>query len=258
MNTSSTSSTPINISAWSPGTIGWLTLFFGSTSGLFLSTINWFRMRFYLKAFIHFSLGLVSQALFFYAYYLINPDLGVFATSNRYLFLLALFGLAIVISIYLHIQTKKDINLIQDSVANFTYANSLNAFVIIAGLRLLSAILFVISSNANGVEFQNYVYCELLQPGMSITEVEGKLTREIGPFIPITSDGLPNRAPDNVATFHFVVFEGRVEQWHDFRLGLGYDETNQLVWILEATNGSRYMEVDCPWTIKDSIQAIFN
>ena len=247
------------ISAWSPRAIGWLTLFFGYPNGLILASINWLRMRLYLKAVVHFSLGLASYILLGYLYDYFAFDLDIPSIRKSMLFTVIYFSFTFLIIAYLHVQTKKDCKRIEDSSATFIKASGLSAFVITFGISIFTSIFSLAFTSPNNADFQNHVYCEILQPGMSIVEVEDVLTKEVGPFIHATlGNDVPDETPENVDSFRIAHFENSViEDKYNLWLGLGYDQDSQLVWISRLTNNG-YVQVNCPWTLRDNIQARLN
>jgi len=235
--------TDVTRSAWSHWTIGWLTLLFGIPNGLILASINWFRLGLSYKAILHLTLGILSLLLFI-----------IFGTHIEWLsdhktiqiiifFALYLF-LTFLVSVYLDRQTKKDIENLPESGGVYKKAHWGSALVILLFLILFSGILRTTLIEYRLATYQNHIYCEVLQPGLTQDEVKTALAMEAGSFEHGEIQEIPESVPTEVKSL-FMVTNPDKDQLARLWLGLGYNAEGKLIWISQLTiNGLQ--EINCP------------
>jgi len=106
---------------------------------------------------------------------------------------------------------------------------------------------------------QNHVYCDLVKPGMSKSEIDNALL-EIGEprqFIendPSSYGRLPSEGLQNIAFYRIVYWkESRVELNYNLWLWLGYNAADHLVWAGRQTAAGDVVTIRCPWTLGENL-----
>jgi hypothetical protein len=137
---------------------------------------------------------------------------------------------------YLHTATRKDIeNLTHNGkiIKNWNWL-----FAVLIGVLLFLSFDFLDKSiyAYRAYSLNNHIYCEVLQSGMSYTEVD-KALNQIGNHKLINADFLINtddlRVQPEPSHFYIVFFESEDEmtQWALNGKGLGFDSNKKLIWV---------------------------
>ncbi len=223
---------------WSARVIGWITLFFGIESGFIVASINWFRMGYKAKAFIHVAIAILIacvNAFFLQDYIKASSYLSTSEYTVRLLIRFCLIFLAIA---YLHTATRKDIHKLLESgmaIKNWNWF-----FAVLIGLVLFVSFDFLNKSVSayQLYSLQNHVYCDTLQPGMTFNEVQNVLDK-IGENTLIKADSNINpdefkAAHEITPTYYWVVFFETNDEKVQTALsgkGFGFDANNKLIWV---------------------------
>jgi hypothetical protein len=223
---------------WSAQVIGWVTLFFGIASGFIVASMNWFRMGYKSKAYLHVAIALFIvcvDAFFLQDYLRLSHYLSTKEYFTRVLVTLLLTFSAIA---YLHTATRKDIETFQQHgklIPSWSWLFAfLLGFVCFISFRVLDNLAFTNRLSS----FQNHFYCEVLKPGMTLKEVETTLDG-VGTNLFVDGEGIintdnlkfaPNATP---AYFRIVMFNTENEEiqralsWKR----LGFDSHDRLIWV---------------------------
>jgi hypothetical protein len=223
---------------WSARVIGWVTLFFGIESGFIVASVNWFRMGYKTKAFIHIAIAILIASvntLFLQDYLRLSSHLSIKDYSIR---LLISFGLIFLAIAYLHSTTRKDIELLQEngkSIKNWNWF-----FAVLIGLIFFISLDFLDKAffAYRLYSLQNHVYCDVLQSGMTFKEVAtalngvGKNTLINADFL-INTDDIKVKPEQEPAHFWTVFFDTQDEKIQTALSGkgFGFDSSNKLIWV---------------------------
>jgi hypothetical protein len=170
---------------------------------------------------------------------------------------------SVLVVVYLYRATARDVR--QYEATNDT-VEFYNFFPLLVVAAISVAFITLSTAFVNHIriaQVQNHVYCELLQPGMTSTEVDTALN-ELGPHWQVWFEDALYPSIFEKAT-HYRVVEwdnARTERDYDLSLWLGYDANDQLVWT-----GRYWSDFDkrpheegcdtitCPWTLSSSLTA---
>lgn len=170
---------------------------------------------------------------------------------------------SVLVIVYLYRATARDVR--QYAAANDT-VELYNFFPPLAVAAISAAFIMLSTAFVNHIriaQVQNHVYCELLQPGMTSTEVDIALN-ELGPHWQVWFEDVLYPSIFEKAT-HYRVVEwdnSRIERDYDLSLWLGYDADNRLVWsgrywsdFDKRPYEEGYDTITCPWTLSNSLTA---
>jgi hypothetical protein len=260
----------------------------GSFAGFCVAAWNWFRMGRRRKALIHVLIGLVVYFLIQVGYILLalllrqlfppSPPVEyeipeIYPPGTRLLsapepnaliplILLAYCaGVGVLVLLYLYQATARDVPKTEplDDKSELKRLSTLLAVAAISSVTIFFAGVFALQVRT--AQLQNHVYCELLQSGMTIPEVESALN-EVGPHRQMWFQDTPYPSLSEKASYYRVVYwrNWRIELNYNLSLLLGYDTNDQLVWRGPSwydTNNVPYQEgydtIQSPWTFSQSV-----
>ncbi|CAG0958504.1 hypothetical protein ANRL3_00713 [Anaerolineae bacterium] len=180
---------------------------------------------------------------------------GLVPAAGRLLFVLVAGALAVV---YLYKATARDVSHYQPASdkVEFQYLLPFVGVAVISAVFIFGSTVFL--NQIPVAQFQNHVYCEVLQPGQSLYEVSQALNK-LG-----TNDRLDVRKGTIPYTkgvsYYQVVFwlDDYFETRYDLSLRLGFNSESKLASIerrLSDFSWSFSKVITCPWTIFNSLTA---
>ncbi len=237
---------------WSHKTIGLITIILGIYNGLLVASINWYWMGRRQKALLH--LAAIPILFFIYIIFLkqyiglTSRDTIALSTTGYSLRVVVNLILVFVTAVYLYKSTEKNIEQLGEAISTVDIRWSalvlVIAFLLLIGINLLNTLI----EQAQLRSFQNHVYCELLAPGMTYKDVNSAL-EEIDQYTQVSlGEGvIPENAPSDVDYYRVIWWNALdIEQKHDLRIGLGYNNNDQLTWITRASIPNP-IPIICPW-----------